>query len=92
MSWFGRTSRLDPKLAARMNVDFKKSNLSEWVNVPVCKQSADALNEWLPMALEQETPMMQELVDSLGGVAAAQHMPEISLNYDEVGRRLDISW
>ena len=92
MSWFDRTNMLDHKFAARLNAELKELKLPEWVKVPVCKHSADTSNEWLPMALEQEMPMLQELVDSLGGVVAAHHMPEVSLNYEAIGSKLDTSW
>ena len=92
MSWFDQTSRLNYKFAEKMNADLAKLNLPVWVEVPVCEQTAGALNEWLPMALEQDMPMLKELIDSLGGVAAAQHMPVVSLNYEEVSSKLDTSW
>ena len=72
-----------------MNADLKKFKLPEWIKVPVCKQSADALNEWLPMALDQD---MQELVDNLGGVAASQNMLEVPLNYEGINSELGTSW
>ena len=91
MSWFDQSSRLEYKFCERMNNDLIAMGEAPWVEIPPCKD-AHAINEWVPLALESEMPMLQTLLESLDGVAAKSDMPAVSLSADELLSPLENSW
>ena len=89
--WFDQSSRLEYEFCEKMNNDLIAMGEAPWVEVPPCKD-AHAINEWVPVALESEMPMLQTLLESLDGVAAKSNMPAVSLSADELLSPLENSW
>ena len=92
MSWFDRTSRLDKKYTDRMNSELAQLGLPTWVEVPPCRQTAQALNEWLPVAFKEKMPLLEELITSLGGINARKDVPKVTLDPTEILGTVECAW
>ena len=92
MSWFDRTSRLDKKFTDRMNNELAELGLPTWVEVPPCSQTAQALNQWLPIAFKEKMPLLEELIVSLGGIKARKEVPKVTLNPTDILNPGDCQW
>ena len=92
MSWFDRTSRLDKRYTDRTNNELAQIGLPTWVEVPPCERTAQALNQWLPVAFKEKMPLLEELITSLGGINARENVPEVTLDPTEILSTRECAW
>ena len=77
-----------------MNSELAQLGLSTWVEVPPCNQTAQALNQWLPVAFKEKMPlrMLEELITSLGGISARENVLKVTLDPTEILGTVECAW
>jgi site-specific DNA-cytosine methylase len=75
-----------------MNNELAQLGLPTWVEVPPCERTAQALNQWLPVAFKEKMPLLEELITSLGGISARENVPEVTLDPTEILSTVECAW
>ena len=91
MSWMDKSSRMDEKFLVRMNQDLVDLELVPWqFDKPA--ETVVAANEWLPHALYQKLPCLEELLSAVDGMRAQQASISVKLSHEESLQPIDDAW
>ena len=66
--------------------------LRTWVEVSPCNRTAQAVNQWLPIAFKEKMPLLEELITSLGGISARKSVPKVTLDPTEILGTVECAW
>ena len=92
MSWVVRTSRLDKKYTDHMNNELAQLGLPTRVEVTPYERTAQAPNQWLPVAFKEKMPLLEELITSLGGISTRENVPEVTLDPTKILSTVEHAW
>ena len=91
MSWMDKSSRMDEKFLVQMNQDLVDLGLVPWqYDEPV--ETVVEANEWLPHALYQKLPCLEELLSAVDGMRAQQASISVKLSHEEILQPIDNAW